>query len=368
MQQQSLPKIIIGSKLSESNKDKIDSEAVRLEGDIGLPVEKKIRIRAAANEWISENFPRHRKFLLHTNPEYSRSDKAWTTTISTRNLNGRSVAVGCLLIDNDARIVEAQNPTVVHEHLEKLLAYKEAPSTVDEKQIEHHYGFRLGDGIEGANLLPDKSIDLLLTDPPYGISQLYTCESQVPRRLRKDGTDFIMPRGNFGDWDNPVSPCEWTQSILPKVRGWFVTFCAQAQIGEYCQILREYKFVAVGTLVWQKTNPVPFNHKYKPINAWEALVIGKRPGTKFNGHVVHNVFLYKSPSPQQRIHATQKPLALIEKFVELFSNEGDLVFDPFAGSATTVVAAIGTGRKVLAYEKDRDIYQSACKRLTSLKG
>ena len=310
----------------------------------------------------------HRKFLLHTTPEYSSADEAWTTNISTKNLNGNSVIVGQLLIDDSARIVQAQNSSVIHEQLEKLLKLKEVPATVVEKLVGENYEFRYGDGIEGAKLLPDKSIDLLLTDPPYGISKGYTCETQVSRRLRKDGTDFIMPRGNFGDWDIPVSPFEWTQSILPKVRGWFVTFCAQAQIGEYCQILREHKFVAVGTLVWQKTNPVPFNHKYKPINAWEALVVGKRPGTKFNGHVVHNVFLYKSPSPQQRIHTTQKPLALIERFVELFSNEGDLVFDPFAGSATTVVAASRMGRKALAYEKDSENYQSACKRLMSLQG
>ena len=336
--------------------------------NIDLPVEQKIKIRVAANEWISENFPIHRKFLLHTKPEYSISEKVWATSIATKDLNGHSIVVGRLLIDDDARIVQAQNPTVVYEHLEELLADKKILPTVADKFIGTHYEFCLGDGIEGANQLSDKSIDLLLTDPPYGISKAYTCESQVPRRLRKDGTDFIMPRGNFGDWDNPVSPCEWTESVLPKVRGWFVTFCAQAQIGEYCQILKEHKFVAIGTLVWQKTNPVPFNHRYKPINAWEALVVGKRPGTKFNGNVVHNVFLYKSPSPQQRIHATQKPLALIERFIELFSDEGDFVFDPFAGSATTVVAAIRMDRQVLAYENNVHIYQSACERLAALKG
>ncbi len=333
-----------------------------------LSVEKKIRIRATANEWISINFPTHRKYLLHTIPEYSSSDGAWRTSISTRNLNGHSFVVGSLLIDDNERVVQATELALVYEHLQNILAHVADPSAVVERQIGNNYEFRFGDGIDGAHSLPDKSIDLLLTDPPYGISKGYTCEGQVPRRLRKDGTDFIMPKGNFGDWDKPVSPNAWTQSILPKVRGWFVTFCAQAQIGEYCQILKEHKFVAVGTLVWQKTNPVPFNHKYKPINAWEALVIGKRPSTKFNGSVVHNVFLYKSPSPQQRIHTTQKPLALVERFVELFSDEGDFVFDPFAGSATTVAAASTMGRKVLAYENDRDIFLSACNRLTSMKG
>ena len=336
--------------------------------DTDLSAEKKIRIRAAANDWISRNFPTHRKFLLHTPPEYRSTANAWSTSITTGNLNGHSKVLGRLLIDDEANIIQAHSPSEIKKHLNELLRQTEDSADAVDRLVGRFYEFRLGDGIEGANALPDRSIDLLLTDPPYGISKGYTCETQVPRRLRKDGTDFIMPKGNFGEWDQPVSPRAWTHRVLPKVKGWFITFCAQAQIGEYCEILRERKFVAVGTLVWQKTNPVPFNHRYKPINAWEALVIGKRPGTKFNGSVVHNVFLYKSPSPQQRIHTTQKPLGLIERFVELFSDEGDFVFDPFAGSATTVVAAAEGGRNVLAYEKDPKIYQSACARLESLKG
>ena len=149
-----------------------------------------------------------------------------------------------------------------------------------------------------------------------------------------------MPRGHFGAWDDEsVQPEVWTGAVLPKVGGWAVIFCAQAQIGEYTELLKTHRFNSVGTLVWQKTNPVPFNHKYKPINAWEALVVGKRPGTPFNGRVVHNVFVCKSPSPHDRIHPTQKPLPLLKQFIELFSSEGGLVFDPFAGSASTLIAA-----------------------------
>lgn len=107
--------------------------------------------------------------------------------------------------------------------------------------------------------------------------------------------------------------------------------CAQAQIGESRSILREQKFVAVGTLVWQKTNPVPVTHQVKPINAWEALVRGKRPGTRFNGRTVHTIFVCKSPSPQERLHPTQKPLPLVSTFIDLFSKEGETVLDPFAG-------------------------------------
>ena len=216
--------------------------------------------------------------------------------------------------------------------------------------------------------MSDRSIDLLLTDPPYGISRRYTCEAQVPRRLRKDGNDFIMPRGYFGKWDEAIDPHEWTSVVLPKVAGWAVTFCAQAQIGVYCDIFADHGFVAVGPMVWQKTNPVPFNHKYKPVNAWEAIVVGKRPSTPFNGEMVHNVFVCKSPSPQQRIHPTQKPLPLAVKFVRLFSSAGDLVFDPFAGSATTVVAALQNDRHVAAYELEPALFVAAAQRITNEAG
>lgn len=333
-----------------------------------LTLEQKLAVRAAANEWISANLPSNRKFISHSRPEFNSSEKAWTIILLSKDAHGSAREVGRLVFEANANLVEATSPGDVRKALSMLRLEEEALGEFDEELLGKNFEFRLGDGVAEADLIHDHSIDLLLTDPPYGISKEYTCETQVPRRLRKDGTDFIMPRGHFGDWDGPISPSDWTSALLPKVRGWFVTFCAQAQIGEYCDILQGHKFVAVGTLVWQKTNPVPFNHRYKPINAWEALVIGKRPGTKFNGRVVHNVFLEKSPSPQQRIHPTQKPLPLIERFIELFSDEGDFVYDPFAGSATTLVAAVARRRRVLAYERDRAIYQSACKRILAAQG
>lgn len=339
---------------------------------MNLPSSQKIRLRAAANVWISENFPIHRKYLaayLTSSPAKKSSARmVWSVAISTKGVNGHSTVLGHLLVRDDAKIVEFDSPKTIAKQLDKLQTRENRPSKGVTRLACQNYEFYLGDGVKKSRELRDGQIDLLLTDPPYGISKPYTCERQIPRRLRKDGTDFIMPKGNFGEWDSPIEPKDWLEAMLPKVGGWFVTFCAQAQIGEYTQHLEAHKFVAVGTMVWQKTNPVPFNHKFKPINAWEAVVIGKRPGTKFNGRVVHNVFLYKSPSPQQRIHTTQKPLGLIEEFVELFSSKGDFVYDPFGGSGTTLIAASRLGRKALSYEKDPSIYKAACARVSEFSG
>jgi len=331
-----------------------------------LAANETVHIRSIVNRWISDNFPKRRRFLGHASPVQERN--GWRVDLLARN-GKESMTLGKLFVLPDTlTVVSSDTPETLAGRLDAHLGSRK--QDIDGRERNpcrgRLYDFRFGDGIEGARRLKEGSVDLLLTDPPYGISNAYTCENQVPRRLRRNGKDFIMPRGHFGHWDNDFpSPSEWTAEVLPKIRGWAVIFCAQAQIGEYETILKNQRFVAVGAMVWQKTNPVPFNHAFKPINAWEAIVIGKRPGTRFNGKTVHNVFVCKSPSPQERIHPTQKPLKLISDFIEMFSDSGDTLFDPFAGSATSVIAARNKGRHILAYEKDEGTFDKAVARIES---
>lgn len=329
-----------------------------------LSAKDKIRIRAAVNEWVSSSFPEHRRHLRHWEPKYCGTSHAWSVVLGAKGPDGHPVRLGEILVSDDAEILETESVGSITVRLERLLGAAHQGGRGAPAELRVRGGvFRLGDGVTGSQSLADREIDLLLTDPPYGISKAYTCEKQVPRRLRKDGRDFIMPRGSFGDWDVQVEPRDWLEPVLPKVGGWFVSFCAQAQIGEYQRILSEHRFNSIGAMVWQKTNPVPFNHRFKPINAWEAIVIGKRPGTKFHGAVVHNVFRCKSPSPQTRVHPTQKPLGLMEDFIGMFSAAGALVYDPFSGSGTTVMAAARLKRRCIGYERDEEIFIRACERL-----
>lgn len=326
-----------------------------------------IRVRAAANRWLMDNFSEHRKYLHHRQPVHARGPGLWAVEIVTKNINGHSVRLGNVSIDRDGLVVQSVRPDEIVSRIERLLAEQGDGSAYGRSISGEGYRFFNGDGVAAAADMDDGSIDLLLTDPPYGISKAYVCEEQIPRRLRTNGRDFIMPKGRFGDWDVGVVPGKWLGVVLPKVSGWFISFCAHSQIGEYQKELERHKFVAVGTLVWHKTNPVPFNTRHKPVNAWEAAVVGKRPGARFNGAgVVHNVFTHKSPSPQQRIHPTQKPLGLMNQFVEMFSQEGDTVLDPFAGSGTMLIAAAQNGRRGIGYEASDEHYQAACRRITEV--
>jgi len=322
---------------------------------------RTIDVREIVNRWISERFPDDRRFMGHATPVPLK--KGWQVDLLTWSGRDRTIVGSLVVNDGEVELMDGSAESIS----EKLAAERgntRASRVSKDRVVGPSYEFLFGDGVRETEKLDDRSVDLLLTDPPYGISRTYTCERQVPRRLRKNGKDFIMPKGNFGEWDRDIPrPAEWTSVVLPKISGWAVIFCAQAQIGEYVDLLTDHGFVAVGTLVWQKTNPVPFNHRFKPVNAWEAAVTGKRSGTPFNGRNVHNVFLHRSPSPAERIHPTQKPLGLVSEFVGLFSEEGGLVLDPFAGSATTVIAAIQAGRHVLAYENDPNHFEAAARRL-----
>ena len=327
-----------------------------------MNLEQTIALRANVNFWIGENFPERRKYISHSNPVKTGIDK-YQIDLHLKN-NGTIVQLGRILVDSGNICLMDKKIGDIDKKLAAILESGDHTRILHQSLESENYQFHFDDGIQAVGNMPDNSIDLLLTDPPYSISKSYVCESQIPRRLRKSGRDFIMPKGHFGEWDNVFpAPEEWTEIILPKVKGWAVIFCAHAQIGEYCQILENQKFVAVGPMVWHKTNPVPFNHKFKPVNAWEAIVTGKRSGTGFNGHAVHNVFTCKSPSPQQRIHSTQKPEELLTEFVKLFSMEKDLVVDPFAGSGSTILAAAKQNRKAVGYENDPAMFAKAVKRI-----
>jgi len=210
------------------------------------------------------------------------------------------------------------------------------------------------DCIKGLKKLPENSIDLLIADPPYGISQTLNCKGQRLGTTAK--LDF-----DFGDWD--VLDYEWCIEALTKTKGWCVIFCAKRDIGKYWEILEKMKFVAIDAMVWQKPDPVPLNGKTKFLNAWETAVIGKKNGGQFNGYCTHNILKYQAPKGKSRIHPTQKPVGLIQEIIELTTNEGDIVLDPFMGSGTTAVASKLSNRNYIGFEIDSKYCKQARSRV-----
>ena len=100
-------------------------------------------------------------------------------------------------------------------------------------------------------------------------------------------------------------------------------------------------------------------------NAEYGLLLYRDKLPKFNnnGKMVMNVMDWKRPrkgdADYVKIHPTQKPVRLLERLIKIFTDEGDVVVDPVAGSGSTLVAAQNLGRKAYGFEIDRKFYQKA---------
>lgn len=100
-------------------------------------------------------------------------------------------------------------------------------------------------------------------------------------------------------------------------------------------------------------------------NAEYALILYRDKLPKFNngGKMIMNVMDWieddKTNPLYRKVHPTQKPVKLIERLIEIFTDEGDVVIDPVAGSGSTLIASENTGRKGYGFEIDRKIYRDA---------
>ena len=119
---------------------------------------------------------------------------------------------------------------------------------------------------------------------------------------------------------------------------------------------------------WLKTNPVPLNSRTNYLtNAREIAVTGvKKNRPTFHSEYDNGVYEYPICRDRGRFHPTQKPVALLEDLITKHSNEGELVIDCFAGSASTAVAAANTGRRFSGCELSPEYYKMAKDRLISL--
>ena len=228
-----------------------------------------------------------------------------------------------------------------------------------------------GDCIDVLRELPDGCVDAVVTDPPYGIS----APNKVRVRGYGNGTGHYIPMtGDFGPEDREADSA-WLADAARVLRpgGSLVVFCSQAQ----WQPTRDAA-EAVGLQVrqpwyWCKTNPPPTPRD----NMASAVEMGwwfRKPGgpvTWTGGGKCPNWFSGPHYSATYscggRVHPMQKPDWLMRRMVELWTNEGDLVLDPFAGSASCGVAAIDMGRRYIGIEIDETHAANANRRLEAAR-
>lgn len=211
-----------------------------------------------------------------------------------------------------------------------------------------------GDALEVLKQLPDESIDLILTDPPYNVSK----KDKIVRNGGKFGRakDISL---DFGEWDHGV--VRWQDFIDDFVRvlkpnGVLVLFYDMLELGCIGKYLRDkHNFQVRHIGAWVKTNPAPQARKVRWQNGLEFFLIATKnrgSGHHYNWELGQSPDYFMHSVSFKHYHPTQKPEALIEWIIKYWSYEGDLVLDPFLGSGTTAVVAERLGRRWIGVEID----------------
>jgi len=233
-----------------------------------------------------------------------------------------------------------------------------------------------GDCLSIMKDIPDNSVDLVLTDPPYNISK------ENDNRDRSKLNSPIMRRKSplkydFGEWDNMDRKdfLDFTKNWLKKCcrilkeNGTIISFFNKEDISFLGWIAKDFGVRTRTIMSWHKTNPVPSFRKVNYLSACEFIWIGSKGKWTFNfkqQKEMHNFFETANKSSYGKTkHPTEKPLSLIKHLLEIHTNENDIILDPFLGSGTTVVAAKELGRNFIGIELNPDYIEIAKKRLAN---
>lgn len=228
-----------------------------------------------------------------------------------------------------------------------------------------------GDCISVMKRLPDDSVDLILTDPPYNLGLF----------MHKRGTNLKKMRDNhfaYSGWDD-LEFDAWKDEMdkflsecnrVLKKRGALIIFMSIIKVETIINLAQKHKFYYKTVGTWHKKNPMPRNMNLHFINStesWLYFVNESTTGTFNNeGKPVHDFIETSTISVSERKngkHPTQKPLSLMHHFVQLLSNPNDTVLDPFMGSGSSGVAAVLDNRKFIGIEINPEYYNLAKTRI-----
>jgi len=201
-----------------------------------------------------------------------------------------------------------------------------------------------------------------------------------PARLKKMKKDFIQYGSiygkkyavttDYGSWDSEFTMeklelfIEQFYRVL-KPGGTCIVFFDLWKITPLKSLLEDAKFKQIRFIEWIKTNPQPINSKVNYLtNCREIALLGiKKSKPTFNSKYDNALYRYPLQGGKNRFHPTQKSLPLFEELIKKHSNPGDKVLDTFAGSATTAIAAINTGRNFIGSEISKEYYDKSINRI-----
>ncbi len=210
-----------------------------------------------------------------------------------------------------------------------------------------------GDSLLLSHNLPSNQINCVITDPPFGVDFVSR------RAVTPAGKEWAIPVQNDGDLDSAIILFNNVMDVvLPKctTEAELYVFTRWDVVDEWIKQVRglaRHGFAYKMLLVWDKGIPGMGDIDSNWGCGHELILYCKR-GRREVPFRRSSIIAVDKVHPSELIHPTEKPVALIEKLIEMSTNVGDLVVDPFAGSGSTVVAAMKQGRSGIGIELDPD--------------
>lgn len=215
-----------------------------------------------------------------------------------------------------------------------------------------------GDCLEVMKQIPDKSVDMILTDPPYLHEKGGMKSHSLNRGVRDANNKVISEMSNFGE----VEINRFLDVVSAKMKHTNIfLFSSRLQIPFYLNwALKNKKQFDV--LVWDKCHTGIINYHFYNPQVEYVIRIYERGLIKVNDPMLYQkVKRYKRPS--NKLHPAEKPVKLLEDFIMVACEPFDVVLDPFMGSGTTGVACKNLGRKFVGIELDEKYFKTAENRI-----
>jgi DNA modification methylase len=201
-----------------------------------------------------------------------------------------------------------------------------------------------GDCLEVMKGIPDNSIDLVLTDPPYGIDFLSPWTDNHDK-IENDGFDVFQENAKI-----------WIENFNRVLTDTGCLCCCCSGGGKRpvsaiftMELVKQMNLIQ--TVIWDKKT-IGLGWRYRP--SYETIIIGSKSKDKYNFYDTSkscsNIVRYNNVIPQKGDHPTPKPVDLMAHFLRIHTNKGDTVLDPFLGSGTTAVACKMLDRNYIGIE------------------
>lgn len=222
---------------------------------------------------------------------------------------------------------------------------------------------RHGDCLEVMKNIPDESVDLVVTDPPY---RTISGGHNTPKWISGYGNSVLYKNDGKIFEHNDIEHQDWLKECYRVLKNGSHIYIMTNLLNLFAlkSIAEDVGFKLHNLLIWEK-NTCNANRWYMK-NCEYVLFMRKGKAKSINNASSKTVHKYNN-IVGNKLHPTEKPIELMKMYVENSSNENDLILDPFMGSGTTAIACKELNRNFIGIELDENYYKIACERINNTK-